>query len=93
LLLKQTNVMDLTLEGGYVADIKREDNMRKIFDDVSATVSSSDARSLWEKIREEIQTGGPDAALQYVNDELDRCKNDFEREMTAINEAYSRRFH
>ena len=70
----------------------REDNLRKILDGVSATVSSSDARSLWEKIREEIQTGGPDASLQYVNDELNHCKNDFEREMTALKEACSRRF-
>lgn len=75
-----------------MAEITREDNLRRILDDVSSTVSSSDARSLWEKIREEIQTGVPDAALQYVNDELVRCKNDFEREMTAIKEAYARRF-
>ncbi|MBI4244233.1 MAG: hypothetical protein HY606_09110 [Planctomycetes bacterium] len=71
--------------------ITRENNLRKILDCISESVASSDARSLWEKIREEMQSGGPDAALQYLNDELTRCKNDFEREITCLRETYSRR--
>lgn len=69
----------------------REDKMRNILDCISESVSSSDVRSLWEKMREEMQSGGPDAALQYVNDELTRCKNEFEREMTSLKETCSMR--
>lgn len=69
----------------------REDNLRKILDCISERVSSSDMRSLWEKIREEMQSGGTDVALQYLEDELTRCKNDFEREMLALKESCSRR--
>jgi hypothetical protein len=69
----------------------REDNLRKILDCVSERVSSSNKRSLWEKVREEMQSGGPDAALQYLEDELTRCKNDFAREMATLKESCSRR--
>jgi hypothetical protein len=67
--------------------IGEKDNLAEILNRVSAKVSSSEARSLWEKLREEIQSGGPDAAARYISAELDRCKQDFEHELGYLKEA------
>jgi hypothetical protein len=67
--------------------ISQKDNLAEILKRVSDKVSSSEARSLWEKLREEIQSGGPDAAARYISAELDRCKEDFERELGYLRGA------
>ena len=71
--------------------IARKDNLAEILNRVSDKVSSSEARSLWEKMRDEMQSGGPDAAARYIAAELDRCKQDFDRELTSLREAHARR--
>lgn len=71
--------------------MRTEGNLQEILERVSSRISSSEARSLWEKMREEMEAGGPDTATRYLGDELDRCKQDFEREMTSLRETYSRR--
>ena len=72
-------------------EIARDRSLTEILDHVSRKVSSSDARSLWEKMRSEMQAEGPDAAIGYLGEELDRCKQDFERELTSLKESHSRR--
>ena len=72
-------------------DIAQKDNLAEILNRVSDKVSSSQARSLWEKMRDEMRSGGPDAAARYLGAELDRCKQDFERELTALRETHARR--
>ncbi len=69
--------------------LSQKDNLTKILDRVSGKVSSSEVRSLWEKMREEIRSGGPDAAARYIGAELDRCKQDFERELSSLREAHT----
>lgn len=69
----------------------QRDNLAEILDRVSDKVSSSQARSLWEKMRDEMQSGGPDAAARYIAAELDRCKQDFDQELTSLREAHVRR--
>lgn len=62
-----------------------------IFKDVSRSISSSELRSLWEKMREEMTRDGPDAAVMYIGDELDRCRQVFAREMEVLEADYSQR--
>jgi hypothetical protein len=71
--------------------VAQKDNLAEILNRVSDKVSSSEARSLWERMRNEMRSGGPDAAARYIGTELDRCKQDFERELTALHEARARR--
>ncbi len=71
--------------------IPQKDNLSEILNRVSDKVSSSESRSLWEKMRDEMQSGGPDAAARYIAAELDRCKQDFDRELTSLREAHARR--
>ncbi len=74
-----------------VNNVTQKDNLREVLNHVSDRVSSSESRSLWEKMREEMQLGGPDAAAKYLAAELDRCKQNFESELTLLREKYSRR--
>ena len=71
--------------------IAQKDNLTEILNRVSGKVSSPEAISLWEKMRDEMQTGGPDAAARYIAAELDRSKQDFERELISLREAHTRR--
>ena len=71
--------------------IAQKDSLAEILNRVSGKVSSSEARSLWEKMRDEMRSGGPDAAARYIAAELDRCKQDFERELASLREAHARR--
>jgi hypothetical protein len=73
------------------SDIAQNDNLAEIMNRVSDKVSSSGARSLWEKMRDEMQSGGSDAAVRYIAAELDRCKQDFDRELTSLREAHTRK--
>ena len=73
-----------------VDGIPQNDNLVKILDRVSDKVSSSEARSLWVRIRDEMRSGRPDAAVRYIGAELDRCKQDFERDLASIREAHAR---
>lgn len=69
----------------------QKDNLAEILNRVNDKVSSTEARSLWEKMRDEIRSGGPDAAARYIATELDRCKQDFERELASLREAHAMR--
>lgn len=69
----------------------QEDHLVQILNRVSERVSSSEARSLWEKMRDEIRSDGPDAASKYIAAELDRCEQDFARELACLREAHDRR--
>jgi hypothetical protein len=69
----------------------QRNNLAEILDRVSEKVSSSEARSLWEKMRSEMRSGGTDAAAGYLGAELDRCKQDFERELASLREMHARR--
>lgn len=71
--------------------IAQKDNLVEILNRVSDKVSSSEARSLWEKMRDEMRSGGPDAAARYLGAELDRCTQDFERELASLREVRARR--
>lgn len=71
--------------------IAQKDNLAEILNRVSHKVSSSEARSLWEKMRDEMRSGGPDAAVRYIAAELDRCKQDCERELASLRETHARR--
>jgi len=66
-------------------------DLAEVLDRVSDKVSSSEARSMWEKMRNEMRSGGPDAAVRYLAAELDRCKQDFERELESLRETHARR--
>ena len=68
--------------------IPQKGNLAEILNRVSDKVSSSQARSLWEKMRDEMRLGGPDAAARYIAAELDRCKQDFENELASLREAH-----
>lgn len=70
---------------------EQRDNLTEILNGVSEKVSSSGARSLWEKMRNEMQSGGTDAAVRYLGAELDRCKQDFDRELSSLREMRTRR--
>jgi hypothetical protein len=74
-----------------VDGVAQKDNLAEILNRVSDKVSSSEARSLWEKMRDEMRLGGPDAAARYIAAELDRCKQDFERELASLWETHARR--
>jgi hypothetical protein len=71
--------------------LPQKDNLADILNRVSEKVSTSDARSLWEKLRQEMQSGGPDAASKYVSAELDRCKQEFETELSRLRAENVRR--
>ncbi len=71
--------------------ITEKGNLAEIFNRVSGKVSSSETRSLWEKMRDEMRSGGPDAAARYLGAELDRCRQVFAREMEALEADYSQR--
>ena len=71
--------------------IAQKDSLAEILNRVSDKVSSSEARSLWEKMRDEMRLGGPDAAARYIAAELDRCKQDFESELASLREAHAGR--
>lgn len=71
--------------------IAQKDNLAEILNRISDKVSSSEARSLWEKMRDEMQSGGPDVAARYIAAELDRCRQDFELELNSLREAHARR--
>lgn len=71
--------------------IVRRENLAEILNRLSDKVSSSEARSLWEKMKDEMRSGGSDAAVRYVAAELDRCKEDFERELGSLRAASARR--
>ncbi len=70
--------------------IAQKDNLAEILNRVSDKVSSSEARSLWEKMRDEMKLGGADAATRYIMAEMDRCKQDFECELTSLREEHAR---
>ncbi len=67
------------------------DRLREVFKDVSQSISSSELRSLWEKMREEMSRDGPDAAVRYLDDELGRCQECFSREMETLDADFSQR--
>jgi hypothetical protein len=71
--------------------IAQKDNLIEILNRVSEKVSSSEARSLWEKMRDEMQSGGPDDAARYIATELDHCYQDFQSALDALREGHSRR--
>lgn len=66
----------------------QKNHLEEILNRVSSNVSSSTARSLWEKMRDEIRSGGPEAAARYVSAELDRCEEDFNRELALLRETH-----
>ncbi len=66
---------------------KNNASLERVLNQVSMRVSKSETTSLWEKMREEMQSEGPDAAIRYISDELDRCKQDFERELRLLRES------
>jgi len=70
--------------------VAQQDNFADILNHVSDKVSSSETRSLWEKMRDEMESGGSDAAVRYVGTELDRCKKDFDRELASLRERHAR---
>jgi len=72
-------------------DITKEGNLDKILNRVSDKVSSSESRSLWEKMRDEMRPSEPDAAVRYIATELDRCKQDFESELSSLRDAHALR--
>ena len=71
-------------------DITEKRNLAEILDRVSEKVSSSEAISLWEKMREEMRSGAADAAVRYLGAELDRCNQDFDRELASLRELARR---
>ena len=67
------------------------DRLSDLLKDVSHSISSSELRSLWEKMREEVTRDGPDAAVRYLDDELVRCRQCFSREMETLEAGFSQR--
>lgn len=65
------------------------DRLPDIFKDVSHSISSSALRSLWERMREEMSRDDPHAAVMYLCDEIDRCRQVFAREMKVLEADYS----
>ena len=67
------------------------DKLSDIFKDVRHSISSSELRSLWEKMQEEMTRDGPDAAVRYLEDELVRCHKSFSDEMDKLEADVSQR--
>ena len=74
-----------------VDGITQEGNLDEILNRISDKVSSSESRSLWEKMRDEMRSDGPDAAVRYIAAELDRCRQDFESEVSSLRETLALR--
>ena len=63
----------------------------EVMKEVRRNVSSSELRSLWEKMQEEMKQGGPDAALDYLTGEFDRCRLSFAKELEILEAEFSRK--
>ena len=65
--------------------------LRAVLDQVDQRLPDSEARSLWERILEEMQEGGPAAMTQYVEDELLQLKQEFEKQMHRLDDELTGR--
>lgn len=67
------------------------DRLSDVFKDVSHSISSSELRSLWEKMQEEMTQDGLEAAVRYLVDELTRYRIRFLSEMKTLKANSSQR--
>ena len=67
------------------------EKLSELFKGVRHSISSSELRSLWEKMQEEMARDGPDAAVRYLEDELVRCRTGVSHEMERLEADFSQR--
>jgi hypothetical protein len=55
-----------------------------VFEAVKSKVHSSEARSLWGRMREEIKRAGVDGAVSYIEGEFARLREDLKHEIARL---------
>jgi hypothetical protein len=67
-----------------MAHIFKDCDAETVFDAVKSKVHSSEARSLWGRMREEIKRAGIDGAVSYAEGEFARLREKIDHEIARL---------